>query len=128
MAFLASSAEWMPYSDVASSGSCGWDAGEGGEAFMEVYLDLADGLDTVFGLFVGLNDEIDGMIHLSDIAWDKSGEEAVKDYAKGQEIQAKIIDVDVEKERISLGIKQLTEDENYEEAARVNEILQRKAT
>ena len=67
---------------------------------------------TEFGLFVGLNDEIDGMIHLSDIAWDKSGEEAVKDYAKGQEIQAKIIDVDVEKERISLGIKQLTEDEN----------------
>ena len=67
---------------------------------------------TEFGLFVGLNDEIDGMIHLSDIAWDKSGEEAVKDYTKGQEIQAKIIDVDVEKERISLGIKQLTEDEN----------------
>ena len=49
------------------------------------------------------------MIHLSDISWDKSGEEAVKDYAKGQDIQAKIIDVDVEKERISLGIKQLTE-------------------
>ncbi len=67
---------------------------------------------TEFGLFVGLNDEIDGMIHLSDIAWDKSGEEAVKDYTKGQEIQAKIIDVGVEKERISLGIKQLTEDEN----------------
>ncbi len=65
---------------------------------------------TEFGLFVGLSDEIDGMIHLSDIAWDKSGEEAVKDYTKGQEIQAKIIDVDVEKERISLGIKQLTED------------------
>lgn len=65
---------------------------------------------TEFGLFVGLSDEIDGMIHLSDISWDKAGEEAVKDYAKGQEIQAKIIDVDVEKERISLGIKQLTED------------------
>ena len=65
---------------------------------------------TEFGLFVGLSDEIDGMIHLSDISWDKSGEEAVKDYTKGQEIQAKIIDVDVEKERISLGIKQLTED------------------
>ena len=60
-------------------------------------------------MFVGLSDEIDGMIHLSDISWDKSGEEAVKDYAKGQDIQAKIIDVDVEKERISLGIKQLTE-------------------
>ena len=49
------------------------------------------------------------MIHLSDISWDKSGEEAVKDYTKGQDIQAKIIDVDVEKERISLGIKQLSE-------------------
>lgn len=65
---------------------------------------------TEFGLFVGLTDEIDGMIHLSDISWDKSGEEVVKDYSKGQEIEAKIIDVDVEKERISLGIKQLSED------------------
>lgn len=65
---------------------------------------------TEFGLFVGLTDEIDGMIYLSDISWDKSGEEAVKDYSKGQEIEAKIIDVDVEKERISLGIKQLSED------------------
>ena len=64
---------------------------------------------TEFGLFVGLTDEIDGMIHLSDISWEKSGEEAVKDYSKGQEIEAKIIDVDVEKERISLGIKQLSE-------------------
>lgn len=64
---------------------------------------------TEFGLFIGLNDEIDGMIHLSDIAWDKPGEEAVKDFTKGQTIQAKIIDVDVEKERISLGIKQLSE-------------------
>ena len=65
---------------------------------------------TEFGLFIGLTDEIDGMIHLSDISWDKSGEEAVKDYSKGQEIEAKIIDVDVDKERISLGIKQLSED------------------
>ena len=64
---------------------------------------------TEFGLFIGLSDEIDGMIHLSDISWDKPGEEAVKNYTKGQDIQAKIIDVDVEKERISLGIKQLTE-------------------
>ncbi|MBQ2810546.1 MAG: 30S ribosomal protein S1 [Alphaproteobacteria bacterium] len=64
---------------------------------------------TEFGLFVGLTDEIDGMIHLSDIAWGKSGEEAVKDYEKGQTITAKIIDVDVEKERISLGVKQLDE-------------------
>ena len=65
---------------------------------------------TEFGLFIGLTDEIDGMIHLSDISCDKSGEEAVKEYSKGQEIEAKIIDVDVEKERISLGIKQLSED------------------
>lgn len=65
---------------------------------------------TEFGLFIGLTDEIDGMIHLSDISWEKSGDEAVKDYTKGQEIEAKIIDVDVEKERISLGIKQLSED------------------
>ena len=64
---------------------------------------------TEFGLFIGLSDEIDGMIHLSDISWEKSGEEAVKDYTKGQTIQAKIIDVDVEKERISLGIKQMSE-------------------
>ena len=65
---------------------------------------------TEFGLFIGLTDEIDGMIHLSDISWEKAGEEAVKEYSKGQEIEAKIIDVDVEKERISLGIKQLSED------------------
>ena len=64
---------------------------------------------TEFGIFIGLSDEIDGMIHLSDISWEKSGEEAVKDYTKGQTIEAKIIDVDVEKERISLGIKQLSE-------------------
>ncbi|MBO4295088.1 MAG: 30S ribosomal protein S1 [Alphaproteobacteria bacterium] len=64
---------------------------------------------TEFGLFVGLTDEIDGMIHLSDIAWGVSGEDAVKNYEKGQEIKAKIIDVDVEKERISLGIKQMDE-------------------
>ena len=64
---------------------------------------------TEFGLFIGLSDEIDGMIHLSDISWEKSGEEAVKEFTKGQDIQAKIIDVDFEKERISLGIKQLSE-------------------
>lgn len=64
---------------------------------------------TEFGLFIGLSDEIDGMIHLSDISWEQPGEEAVKEYTKGQTIQAKIIDVDVEKERISLGIKQMSE-------------------
>lgn len=64
---------------------------------------------TEFGLFIGLTDEIDGMVHLSDISWEKAGEEVVKDFTKGQDVQAKIIDVDVEKERISLGIKQLSE-------------------
>ena len=65
---------------------------------------------TEFGLFVGLNGDIDGMVHLSDLSWDKSGEEAVKDYKKGDVIKAKVLDIDVEKERISLGVKQLTSD------------------
>ena len=63
-----------------------------------------------FGIFVALNTEIDGMIHTSDLSWDKSSEEAIKDYKKGMVVKAKILDIDVEKERISLGIKQLTED------------------
>ncbi|WP_395647274.1 30S ribosomal protein S1 [Terricaulis sp.] len=61
---------------------------------------------TEFGLFVGLTPEIDGMVHLSDIAWDAQGEEALKRYNKGDMVKAKVLDVDVEKERISLGIKQ----------------------
>jgi len=65
---------------------------------------------TEFGLFVGVGDDIDGMVHLSDLSWDKSGDEAVKDYQKGQTVQAKVLDVDAEKERISLGIKQLSSD------------------
>lgn len=63
-----------------------------------------------FGIFIALNDDIDGMIHTSDLSWDVAGEEAIKDYKKGQMVKAKILDIDVEKERISLGIKQLTED------------------
>lgn len=63
-----------------------------------------------FGIFIALNDEIDGMIHTSDLSWDKPGEEAIKDYKKGQMVKAKILDIDVEKERISLGVKQLSED------------------
>ena len=63
-----------------------------------------------FGIFVALNDEIDGMIHTSDLSWELSSEEAIKDYKKGMVVKAKILDIDVEKERISLGIKQLTED------------------
>jgi len=65
---------------------------------------------TEFGLFIGLDGDIDGMAHLSDLSWDKAGEEALADYNKGDMVQAKILDVDVEKERISLGIKQMGED------------------
>jgi small subunit ribosomal protein S1 len=65
---------------------------------------------TEFGLFVGLPGDIDGMVHLSDLSWDKPGDAAVLDYEKGQTVQVKILDVDPEKERISLGIKQLSND------------------
>jgi len=65
---------------------------------------------TEFGLFIGLDSEIDGMVHLSDLSWSKSGDEAVKDYEKGQIVSAKVLDVDAEKERVSLGIKQLGDD------------------
>ena len=62
---------------------------------------------TEFGLFVGLPGEIDGMVHLSDLDWQKPGEEAIKDYKKGDMVKVRVLDVDIEKERISLGIKQL---------------------
>src|SRR5437870_5747834 len=65
---------------------------------------------TEFGLFVGLPGDIDGMVHLSDIDWNRAGEHAVHDYRKGQMVKVKVLDVDVEKERISLGIKQLEAD------------------
>jgi small subunit ribosomal protein S1 len=65
---------------------------------------------TEFGLFLGLPGEIDGMVHLSDLDWDRSGDEAIKDYERGQNVKAKVLDVDPEKERISLGVKQLAED------------------
>ncbi len=65
---------------------------------------------TEFGLFVGLDGEIDGMVHLSDIDWARSGDEAVKNYKKGDVVNAKVLDIDAEKERISLGIKQLGDD------------------
>ena len=65
---------------------------------------------TEFGLFVALSEDIDGLVHLSDISWDGNGDELIKDYTKGTNIKAKILDIDIEKERISLGIKQLTED------------------
>ena len=65
---------------------------------------------TEFGLFVGLNGDIDGLIHLSDLSWDKPGEEAVVAYKKGDKVKAKVLELDTQKERVSLGVKQLTED------------------
>ena len=62
---------------------------------------------TEFGLFVGLDGDVDGMVHMSDIAWGVSGEEALKLHHKGETVKAQVLDIDVEKERISLGIKQL---------------------
>ena len=65
---------------------------------------------TEFGLFVGLADEIDGMVHISDLDWNVSGEEALAQFTKGQTVEAVVLDVDQEKERVSLGIKQLDGD------------------
>src|SRR5580700_6428315 len=65
---------------------------------------------TEFGLFVGLPGDIDGMVHMSDIDWNRPGEEAINDYRTGDAVRVKVLDVDVEKERISLGIKQLESD------------------
>ncbi len=65
---------------------------------------------TEFGLFIGLSADIDGMIHMSDLSWDEPGELVMAKYEKGQVVKAKVLDVDVEKERISLGIKQLQAD------------------
>ncbi|MEK9640656.1 MAG: 30S ribosomal protein S1, partial [Alphaproteobacteria bacterium] len=63
---------------------------------------------TEFGLFVGLTEEIDGLVHISDISWSSSNEEVLEEFNKGDKVEAKILDIDLEKERISLGIKQLT--------------------
>ncbi len=65
---------------------------------------------TEFGLFVGLPGEIDGMVHLSDLDWERPGEQVIADFKKGDVVKAKVLDVDIEKERISLGIKQLGSD------------------
>lgn len=65
---------------------------------------------TEFGLFIGLTPELDGMVHMSDLDWDLTGEEAIKKYNKGDVVEARVIDVDIEKERISLGVKQLRGD------------------
>jgi small subunit ribosomal protein S1 len=65
---------------------------------------------TEFGLFIGISPDVDGMVHMSDLSWDEPGELAMGKYEKGQVVRAKVLDVDVEKERISLGIKQLRDD------------------
>ena len=70
---------------------------------------------TDFGVFIGLDGEIDGLVHLSDISWTVPGEEAVKQYKKGQELEAVILAIDSDRERISLGLKQLDEAERPEE-------------
>src|SRR6476619_2320126 len=65
---------------------------------------------TDFGIFIGLSGGIDGLVHLSDISWDVPGEEAVRNYQKGQQVEAMVLSIDPERERISLGIKQLAKD------------------
>jgi small subunit ribosomal protein S1 len=74
---------------------------------------------TEFGLFIGLAPDIDGMVHMSDISWDEPGETAIVKYEKGSMVTARVLDVDVEKERISLGVKQLQEDPFAESLSRV---------
>ncbi len=70
---------------------------------------------TEFGLFIGLENDIDGMVHLSDLSWDQRGEDAIANYRKGDMVQAAVTEVDVEKERISLSVKALGED-NFSDA------------
>ena len=65
---------------------------------------------TDFGIFIGLSGNIDGLVHLSDISWDQPGEEAVRNYQKGQQLEAMVLSIDPERERISLGVKQLAKD------------------
>ncbi len=65
---------------------------------------------TDFGIFIGLDGGIDGLVHLSDISWDEMGEEAIREYKKGQELETVVLSVDPERERISLGVKQLDKD------------------
>jgi len=72
---------------------------------------------TDFGVFIGLPGGIDGLVHLSDLSWSQTGEEAIRNFKKGDELQAVILAIDVEKERISLGVKQLTPDPSGATAA-----------
>jgi small subunit ribosomal protein S1 len=77
---------------------------------------------TEFGLFIGLENDVDGMVHLSDLDWNRPGEQAIEDYKKGDMVKAQVLDVDVEKERISLGIKQLGADKFAEPAEGASDI------
>ncbi|MCP9268443.1 30S ribosomal protein S1 [Xenorhabdus sp. XENO-1] len=85
---------------------------------------------TDFGIFIGLDGGIDGLVHLSDISWNVAGEEAVREYKKGDEIAAVVLQVDAERERISLGIKQLAEDpfNNYLSVNKKGTIVNGKVT
>jgi small subunit ribosomal protein S1 len=93
---------------------------------------------TDFGVFVGLDGGIDGLAHMSDLSWDESGEEAVKAYSKGQEVEALVLSIDPERERIALGIKQMNSDPFLEYAdqhpkgdivkGQVTEVTPRQAT
>jgi small subunit ribosomal protein S1 len=78
---------------------------------------------TEFGLFIGLDNDIDGMVHLSDIDWNTPGEEAMARYKKGDTVKARVLDVDVEKERISLGIKQLASDPVASDSYRKGQVV-----
>ena len=72
---------------------------------------------TEFGLFIGLEGDVDGMVHLSDLDWNRPGEQVIEEFKKGDMVKAQVLDVDVEKERISLGIKQLGGDPFADAAA-----------
>jgi small subunit ribosomal protein S1 len=78
---------------------------------------------TEFGLFVGLGPDLDGMVHINDIDWNVPGEEAIKKYNKGDAVSARVLDIDIEKERISLGIKQLSQDPTETIDLRKNSIV-----
>ena len=75
---------------------------------------------TEFGLFIGITADIDGMVHMSDLSWDEPGELAIAKFEKGQVVQAKVLDIDAEKERISLGVKQLQDDPAADTLSRVH--------
>jgi small subunit ribosomal protein S1 len=77
---------------------------------------------TEFGLFVGLDGDVDGMVHLSDLDWSVPGEQAIETYNRGDKVTAQVLDVDIEKERISLGIKQVKGADPFEEAGAAGEI------